>query len=493
MRRILPLLLCVSLASVAVAKTPERISVTVTGPSATRDLEDAIGKELPGSRIDPAAPARVIVAVADDTARVAYTDSDGKLLERTIRLPADPAGARAAIVHLVGNLVRDQAGDMEASLRPKREDPTPATHEPPVAPPAPSALAPSSPSAPGAEAPPVAACEAGRFSWVAGELWPGVSAPRNAQGEDAARGLTLGLVSGHRGHIRGAEVTLLGGVGLRSVCGVQWGGIFAIGSGPIVGYQAAGVYASAGDLRGLQMAPVAVAQGARGLQAGVVTWVRGEAMGVQMGVVTHADRAAGVTAGVVNLGREHAGAQIGALNVVRKATFQLGVVNVAEESDVPLGLVNVIRKGRLTLDAFALDYPGAAVGVTHGGKYAHAVYAVGARRAPGGESRAVLIAGMGGHLPIGRTFLDLDALLHFLPGPSFEHNAEAYQLRILFGGEVRSGLALFGGPTGTLSHAVAAADERFGGLGGTTRLGAAGGHVFRAWPGATLGMRWGKL
>lgn len=518
MKRLAPFLVALTLASAAVAKTPDRIAVTVTGPLAAREVEDAVRKELSESRIDGAATARVVISVTDDLAKVSYTDPEGRVVERSIRLPGDPARAREAIAHLVGNLVRDQTADLEASLRPKKAEAPPAGTS--SAPPAASGAPPATSSAPPAAPPPppgvtvvppptaarreasspaegsaskVAACKNGRFTWVAGEVWPDVAVPPSSRGEDVARGATLAFVAGHRGYVRGAEVSVIGGYGPRSVCGVQWAGVFAMTKGPMLGFQAAGVYVSAGEVRGVQTAPVAFAGDVHGVQTGVVAWARGEVVGVQAGVVTHADRTRGVTAGVVNLGGDHEGATVGVVNVAQKARFQLGVVNVAEESDVPLGIVNVIRKGRLTADAFALDYPGAAAGITHGGKYAHTVYAVGARRTRAGETRPVFILGIGGHVPLGKAFFDADVLTHFLPGPSFENNANAFQLRLLFGGEVAPGLGFFGGPTGTVSQAITAADERFGGLGGDRKLGESGGHVWRAWPGATLGVRWGKL
>ena len=87
-------------------------------------LRAAIGKELGATAVAPddplAASARGTITVAIDRASHALVVSyreDGTPITRSIDLPADPAATERAAVLLAGNLARNEAGDLVASLR----------------------------------------------------------------------------------------------------------------------------------------------------------------------------------------------------------------------------------------------------------------------------------------------------------------------------------------------------------------------------------------
>ena len=112
------------------AETPDALAIRLEGaaPGESTPLRAAISRELPPSVAlsDEAAPttspsatrvARLVVIMSESSASVRYDGPDGRVLERTIELPTDPAKRREVVALLVANLVRDEASDLEAALR----------------------------------------------------------------------------------------------------------------------------------------------------------------------------------------------------------------------------------------------------------------------------------------------------------------------------------------------------------------------------------------
>jgi hypothetical protein len=148
----------------------------------------------------------------------------------------------------------------------------------------------------------------------------------------------------------------------------------------------------------------------------------------------------------------------------------------------------VIRHGRLHVDTFALDYPGVAAALVHGGRYAHAIQGVGARIGRDHAAHPVFLFGLGGHAPVTeRAFVDVDLLFHLLPDAGFSHAAYVQQLRVIGGFRLVDAVAVYAGPTVSVSTAPPGMDESFGAFG--TTVANRGDTILRWWPGATVGAR----
>jgi hypothetical protein len=352
---------------------------------------------------DCAAPC-LVVDVADDgaTAALTFTSVDDAWRARTIALPPDPSARLEMIVHLAGNLARDEAATLLAQLSP----------------PEPLEIAMPEVEAPASAAPPreeiAVAYRAERREREGGihfgyplnlSIIPPLSADfvspkRHAVSVSAAIGLS-----------RGTDAISASGaidVALGEVSGAQLGG--AITVAPTVdGAQIAGAIAVAGRIRGAQLAgAVAVARDIDGVQiAGAINTAR-DVDGSQL-------------AGAINVARDVDGLQLsGAINVARRARTQLGVVNVAGNPDVvSIGVLTFVRGGRTELDSTVTTDATGAVILRHGGRRWHNLYGLGGRRA--GESDDTMLGatddalwmyglGMGGGWRRGRLAVDVEAM-----------------------------------------------------------------------------------
>jgi hypothetical protein len=136
-------------------------------------------------------------------------------------------------------------------------------------------------------------------------------------------------------------------------------------------------------------------------------------------------------------------------------------VNVADDADAAIGLVSVSARGRTQLDVWGTDANLVMVGVEHGGRRIHNIYALGVRA----EQRPVLVGALGLgvraltlQLPkawrVGPFFVDVDAIGYHL---SQYHRANRFeqasiiQLRAPIGLQLTSWLAVFASPAINLS------------------------------------------
>ncbi len=455
-----------ALAGSARASAP---TVTVSGgaPGDEARIRAAVARELAADDAGGAVEIKLGADELEVTARLA----DGRVITRAIARPTDPSRVAEAAAMLAGNLSRDQTSDLEAELRRRRAR---GTQSSPRAPSSTTGSPAPRPPAPAPEQMP--SCATTGPALPALELWPGVVLPGDAGDPQSTRAATFALVGGHRGPTRGLGMFILGAHGSSSVCGLHISGLWDWSLGWVKGAQLSGGAVSATRVDGVQVATLARA----------TSTVRG----AQLAAVALARDVEGAQVSLVSVARDVRGAQVAALNVARRARgVQLGLVNIADDSDAPIGLVNVIRHGRLHVDAWALDLPGVAVGVVHGGRYMHTIYAAGARRGEDGDAHAVAVAGLGGHVPIGaRAFIDLDALTYFLPDRRVSRIAYVYQVRVIGGVSVGEGLSLFAGPTLNLSQSPPEIAEPLG-VFGARALDWGGGAAWRAWPGVTVGAR----
>jgi hypothetical protein len=273
-------------------------------PAEVAQVRSAIEKELslPTILLENAAAVRsrgtlkVRLERSKKTLAVTWTDDHGSTVSRTIASSGDIDSVTSSSALLAGNLVRDQTSDLVDALRPA----APAPAEP--APPAPPAT--DKAAAPAAAAPSFPANLAFFYPLATNMGKPDLhtnldvgllySRVGGVEGVQAS-----GLAGRIDGHLRGAQASGLFGV-TESADGLQAAGGASITTGLMHGAQFAGGANIAGELRGLQSAPVNVAGDVDGLQVGVVNVGR-RIRGAQVGVVNVSDDIEGAAVGVVNV------------------------------------------------------------------------------------------------------------------------------------------------------------------------------------------------
>lgn len=405
-------------------------------------IRTAIGKEL---GVETAAEGddkgSVSVRIVGNRARVSVVRPSGEKLEREVELPREASSRVEVIALLAGNLARDEAASLIASLKKPVAEPTPEPAPAPAAEPTPAptpapkptpAAAPA-PKAPKASAPRAAPGEKAHDSFAANlSLWSPVAIVEHTERHtfDLEAGLAysrigglsgLGLNVGHlriEGRARGVGVsglwTRVGGdsqgafaTGILSQAGgalegVEGAGIAALRSGNVDGVQGAGVVNTAARLRGVQL-------------SGVVNWANGPVSGAQgTGVVNYAAEGLdGVQLSLVNIGGNVRGAQLGLVNIGGDVSgAQVGLVNVSDRIDgVPLGIVNVVKNGRTQAVAWADTDVVANAAV----KYLNGpIYTLLGAGWDGGDGSAAAFA-LGAHIGLSRaTYLEIDALYRYV-------------------------------------------------------------------------------
>lgn len=236
-------------------------------------------------------------------------------------------------------------------------------------------------------------------------LLPNVSTAGLAEG-DVTTNVSLNLIAGHAGSLRGVEMGAVANTLGRSMHGVQMAGVTNIVGGPATGAQMAGVMNVAGDVGGAQL-------------------------------------------GVLNIGGDVDGAQVGVVNIARRVRgVQLGVVNVSDDVTLPVGLINVVREGQIHMQAWASDTAVANVGLKLGSKHVYTLLAVGLDPLSE-EMRWNTSAGLGVMLPVGPGWVSLDGLvsnryrMDKVANDSMLHT----QVRLLGGWQLAKHLSVFAGPT----------------------------------------------
>ncbi len=245
------------------------------------------------------------------------------------------------------------------------------------------------------------------------------------------------------GRLDGAQIAGAANVAKGYTRGAQVAGAVNVGMGGLRGVQVAGaVNHAAGDVRGWQVAgAVNLASELRGVQTS--------------GGVNLANTLRGLQLSVINVGGDVEGAQVGVVNIARKVTgLQLGVVNVSKEMyGAPIGLVSVAGNGQVHLQAWASDVALTNVSLKYGSRYLYSLVTVGRdTQRPARERRWLLGLGFGGHVPLGRAFVDLDATAYDARTSIISSSSDAVfsQLRVVAGYKLARHLAVFGGVTGNV-------------------------------------------
>jgi len=443
-------------AAQAGATSEDALTLTTEFAPDTFDAEElraALERELsiPVQHREQTSRARLeVTASSKEVVRVAFVRADGQRVERSVDVSSSGVHAIETLALLAANLMRDEAADLLASLRPPSE---PA----PAAPPAPAVVAPPPPPLP-------TGCAANqlRLTRVGVDFVPylGTSA---AQGTAHERRFSFNVLGGVAGGVRGVEFGGIWNFDAHSVCGAQFAGVLNLVGGPVQGAQFGllnfagsrvdgaqfGLIAAGGPLTGAQFGLIAIAGGAvtgaqfsllnlagseltgaqyglvniagggvLGVQGGLVNVHGGDTRGLQLGLASVSPQGVhGAQLGLVNLsGQGVRGLQLGLVNVSadRVSGAAIGLVNVAPDADFALGLVNVLWRGRTHLDVWGTDFGTFHIGIEHGSRVMHNIYSIGL----GSRDGRVVFAptyGVGARVFQSRwLFLDIDALAHGL-------------------------------------------------------------------------------
>jgi hypothetical protein len=438
-------------AQVAVAAQAPVTLVVDLAPGGRLDperLRDAIGRELGVPVVWQRDAAGGTLVVRQEGARVvvSFDRPDGKHDGRALALADDPTTAERDVALLAGNVARDQAAQFE---RPP----------PPAAAPPPAHAPPARPAPP--PAPRVSPCQpVGPTLPAAIDFVPYVGVSTADQGQ-SVRNASFGVLGALSGGVKGAAVSSVVDIASGPLCGVQVSGVVSV-AGPSVGVQVAGITSVAQSFRGLQVGGIAnVAQSLHGLQvAGAANVVAEDSTGMQVAAVN------------VDDGRLR-GVQIGAFNYARHA-------------DLQLGLVNIVADGRFLLDAWTKPEMGLVLaGVEHGGAHYHWIYALGTR--PADVARPWAGIGFGAHITPGdNLYVDLDGLAYAQLDFASNQVVQLDEVRVVVGVRLLPELALFAGPTLSLTEQGSAA--RSGAPAYADNLGSSGSSTFLLWPGVVLGV-----
>ncbi|HEY6555820.1 MAG TPA: hypothetical protein VI072_01050 [Polyangiaceae bacterium] len=411
-----------------------------------REIERELGVPVVDATTG-AARGTLLLSIDSRSVHARYTASDGRELTRAVDLPRDPLQRLDVIVWLAGNLVRDEASDMAAALKPPK--PVPPAGSPvsePVAEPQPDA-APAPKPEPGHE--PESEPERGAETQTAPQrrrlelrapilanlsLFHPIALYRDSHRRRVH--LELGLAYSRVGELSGVALnagavrsdgTLQGAVfaglftllddgadgvaasGLFSragglLRGAEAAGIFVWRSGNVQGAQGAGIAVHAHDVTGAQAAGiVASARRATGAQAvGLVA--RAEALaGIQMSGITNvAGTLAGLQVSLVNVAGDVSGTQVGLVNIGRRVSgAQVGLVNRAEHvRGLSLAPVSVLSDNRTQAVIWADSVLAPNVGVRYGTEVLYSLFSVGIR--PGPREERLFGAGGAVGIELGR-------------------------------------------------------------------------------------------
>ncbi|NMO14512.1 hypothetical protein HPC49_36335 [Pyxidicoccus fallax] len=338
-------------------------------------------------------------------------------------------------------------------------------------------------------------------NWVEDRL----SGAQLSVGANISRGAVTGAQLTVGGNVAGGDVLgLQSSVGVNVVRGAMEGAQLTVGAnavtGPVNGAQlSVGANIATGAVLGAQIGVGAnVAAGpVRGLQAAVGLNVAPEMSGLQMSSgVSYARHLKGGQLSIINVGGEVDGAQVGLVNIAGKVDgAQVGLVNVAGHTEgEAVGLLSFVGNGQAHLQVWSSDISLTNVGVKLGGRHIYTLLAAGFTPPLDGERRHwTLGAGIGGHIPLGRFYVDMDVMGSTLHERRLYDETEHIlgQFRVLAGWQVARRFAVFGGISANTLVTWDDSDrwEELG-IGPEWREVSDGGRtVFRMWPGIQAGIQ----
>jgi hypothetical protein len=214
----------------------------------------------------------------------------------------------------------------------------------------------------------------------------------------------------------------------KSLDGFQ-AGLVNVSGGYSKGFQSGLVNWTSGSLDGLQAGLVnIVGQGGKGAQYGLLNWNSGRFAGFQAGLLNINGGLSGLQAGLVNIsGSSFTGLQTGLINVSGedgKGGVQVGLVNFSQNSHIlPIGLLNFVKDGIFHPAVFMDDMKFVNLSLRTGSKHFYTIWITGFKHFDANDEAESWTnfdndkndgnyfssrAGLGGELPIGPLFVNLD-------------------------------------------------------------------------------------
>ena len=274
---------------------------------------------------------------------------------------------------------------------------------------------------------------------------------------DGVKGLQgAGVFNGSGGYMKGLQVAGTGNFVAGNMLGVQLSGVGNMVNGKASGLMAAsGANIVRGNFIGLQgvVGLNTVVERMDGMQVAGFGNYAGETRGVQGAIANVTGRAMnGLQVGLanVNLGQAR-GVQGGLVNYSRKIKgVSIGLVNIASEMDgAPIGLVNAIGNGMLAAGMWYEDTSVANFGVKMGSKTFYTIVGLGFEPEGKDQDRSVTVLGIGGHIDLGRFWVDVDLVSQSVNAdPEIDNRVDIMpKLRVGVGFRLFQQLALVAGPT----------------------------------------------
>lgn len=266
------------------------------------------------------------------------------------------------------------------------------------------------------------------------------------------------------GFIAGGSVNVI----LENASGFQAAGFVNYIGKHAKGFQAGGFANVVGSGTGFQAGGFANInrKNFRGVQAGGFMNYAKKVNGFQLGGFANvADKVEGAqVSGAVNVAKDIKGAQIaGYINVAKKVHTQVsgflniagevkgaqvsGFMNIADSCAWPVGFVNISRKGEKYIGVTVDDNLTTMVAFRSGGKYLYGIVGAGANFSYNNEPLYALEAGIGGHIPLGKSFR-INAEISTTTLSDFWTTAQfTSSFRVLPAVKLGKRVELFGGPT----------------------------------------------
>ncbi len=249
-----------------------------------------------------------------------------------------------------------------------------------------------------------------------------------------------GAFNGARGALDGVQFNMGANWAGGPVTGAQLAGAVNVATAGATGLQLSGAFNLAGKMTGAQLATaINLAGQAHGFQLSGGLNIARELSGFQL---SPANLARGQTRGV----------QLGLINIAGPSTgLQLGLINIASSDRglVPLGLVNVVGDGTFAPTFFSTGSSLFNAGLKLGGKKVYGLLGLGIHPGDDSEQRFSLFTGLGGHIPLGRFYVDIDLALHSLHARYLWADKVDLlnQLRAALGLQITEALSVYAGPT----------------------------------------------
>ncbi len=326
-----------------------------------------------------------------------------------------------------------------------------------------------------------------------------------ALGANVSRGPVTGTQLAVGGNVAGGDFFgVQSAVGVNVVRGRMDGAQLAVGANTVAGsvsgaQLSVGANVATGSVRGAQLSVGAnVAAGpVRGLQAAVGANVAMDVSGMQLSSgVSYARHIAGGQLSLINVGGEVDGAQVGLVNIAGRVDgAQVGLLNISGGTEgESVGLLSFVGNGQAHVQVWSSDVALTNVGFKLGGRHLYTLLTAGFTPPLDGERRHwTLGAGFGGHIPIGRFYVDVDLLGSTVHERRLIEASEHIlgQVRLMAGYQVARRFAVFGGVSANTLVSWDSSDrwEELG-IGPQWRQVEDGGRVIiRTWPGVLAGVQ----